>query len=69
MNVAKNLENAAFHFPERTAVIENDQENGPPGDDRDMNVVSLAFVKEDRELTLPDQLGQPIGRRDVARRQ
>ena len=26
MNVAKNLENAAFHFPERTAVIENDQE-------------------------------------------
>jgi long-chain acyl-CoA synthetase len=26
MNVAKNLENAAFHFPEKTAVIENDQE-------------------------------------------
>ena len=26
MNVAKNLENAAFHFPERTAVIENDHE-------------------------------------------
>jgi len=26
MNVAKNLENAAFHFPEKTAVIENDRE-------------------------------------------
>ncbi len=26
MNVAKNLENAAFYFPKRTAVIENDQE-------------------------------------------
>ena len=26
MNVAKNLENAAFYFPEKTAVIENDQE-------------------------------------------
>ena len=26
MNVAKNLENAAFYFPEQTAVIENDRE-------------------------------------------
>ncbi len=26
MNVAKNLENAAFYFPKQTAVIENDQE-------------------------------------------
>ncbi len=26
MNVAKNLQNAAYHFPEKTAVIENDRE-------------------------------------------
>lgn len=35
MNIAKNLEDAAFHFPNRSAVLENE---------RDVNYLKFAFA-------------------------
>ena len=37
------------------------------GDDRDVDVVALALVEEDRELLLADQAGEPVCRGHVAR--
>ncbi|MGD8226133.1 MAG: long-chain-fatty-acid--CoA ligase [Desulfobacteraceae bacterium] len=43
MNVAKNLENAAFYFPKHTAVIENDQETSFLEFNRSSNRIATAM--------------------------
>jgi long-chain acyl-CoA synthetase len=45
MNVAKNLENAAFYFPQQTAVIENDQEINFLEFNRVSNRVATALLR------------------------
>src|SRR5215469_11954035 len=54
---------------ERRALIEDDDEDDPLSDDGDMDVVLLPLVKEDRKLFFPDEPGQAVGGRHVARGQ
>jgi long-chain acyl-CoA synthetase len=44
MNVAHNLESAAFHFPEKVAVIEGDRKVSFAEFDRDANRIAAAMV-------------------------
>src|SRR5262245_2754290 len=63
---------AAPAEPDKTearTLVEDHDEDDALRDDRDVNVVVLAFVRENRELLLADQPREAVGRGDVARGQ
>src|SRR5256885_3612382 len=44
------------------AAVEDDDQDHPAADHRDVQVVALSLVEEDGELLLSDQLGEAAGR-------
>ena len=50
-------------------VVEDDEENRSLGNNRDVDMVPLPLVKEDRELSFTDQLGQAVGSGHITSRQ
>jgi hypothetical protein len=57
---------AAFLTRNRTKPSDEDDSRAH---DRDVNIVTLALVKKDRELFFSDELRESVRRRDVTRRQ
>src|ERR1043166_9098239 len=60
------LLHAETHEPERGAAVEDDDQDDPLPDDRDVQVVALPLVEEDRELLLSDELREAARRGDVS---
>ena len=42
-------------------LVEDHQQDRSAGDDGDVNVIALALMEQHRELSLADQLGEPVG--------
>ncbi len=55
--------------PERTAFVEDHDEDDSFCDQRDVEIVPLALVEVDREFLFADDLGEAPGRGDAARGQ
>src|SRR5262249_8020930 len=69
LQVLIRLANAQAHEPQRGALVEDDDEDDALPHDRDVDVVPLPLVEEDRELLLADQASETVGRGDVSSRQ
>ena len=52
--------------PSERALVEDHDQDDALGHDRDVDVVALALVEEDRELLLADEPGEAVGGGDVA---
>ena len=63
----RRLLHAQAHEAERAALVEDHHQDDPAGDDRDVDVVALALVEQDREFLLADEPRQAVGRGHVAR--
>ena len=60
------LLHAQAHEAEGGALVEDHDQDHALGHDRDVDVVLLALVEEDRELLLADEAGQAVGGGHVA---
>src|ERR1700754_8527 len=57
------------HQSEAGTLVENDDQYHPVRYDRNVNVVALAFMRQDWKALLADQMRQPVGRGNIAGRQ
>jgi hypothetical protein len=67
LEVAAGAFDAQPHQAERRPVVEDHDQDRALGHDRDVDMVLLPFVEQDRELALADQLGETVRRGHVAR--